>query len=84
MQKQSLHSFGRTLMILPFLYISYSFVVSRPVSGTLRDFQTPFSSKGKFVGAAQTFLKEETVMKSYQLAVECVWGRDDRQLLQLR
>ena len=54
MQKQSLHSFGRTLMILSFLYISYSFVVSRPVSGTLRDFQTPFSSKGKFVGTAQT------------------------------
>ena len=68
-------------MIVSFLYISYSFVVTRGVSGTLRDFQ--------FVVAADTNnLKEETVMqnvpsKSYQLAVECVWGREDRQLRQI-
>ena len=72
-------------MILLFLYISYSFVVSRPVSGTLRDFQTPFSSKGKFVGTAQTN-SQGRKCSIYKLST-CSWmclGRDDRQLLQLR
>ena len=82
MQKQSLHSFGRTLMILPFLYISYSFVVSRPVSGT---FRLILVQKASLLAQIRLTLKEDNFQsKSCQLAVECVWGRDDRQLLQLR
>ena len=82
MQKQSLHSFGRTLTILSFLYISYSFVVSRPVSGT---FRLILVQKASLLAQIRLTLKEDNFQsKSCQLAVECVWGRDDRQLLQLR